>query len=212
MGLQETGSPSVDTALSAAIRVNAYCRERGTARFNLRAPLEKELSELLDDDAATRLNERDGDVGIAVTRFAPLPRGELVTTFSDADDVRTALLASSCIPFYFGRSPFVSFRRLPTIDGFFAVPRQYFGAPPALNASVTVRISPFEASRVGLVGEAISPQRGEGPPLGDLVACALGSPPVGDDFLLYLFQQGRRDAASWLETSSKKCNGGEVLS
>lgn len=76
---------------------------------------------------ATRLNERVGSVSIAITRFTPFPQGELVSTYNDATDVKRALLATSCIPFYFAPSPFVFFRGWPAVDGFFAVPRTYFG-------------------------------------------------------------------------------------
>lgn len=199
----------VDESLDAALRVNKYCRDRGTARFNLKEPLEMEIDALLDENAADSLNSRPGKVEIAITRFTPFPRGEAISNFTGASDLKSALLATSCIPFYFSKSPFVFYRQWPAVDGIFASPTSYFGAPELSRASKTVRICPFEASSVGLRGESITPslrrrrQKKSSspppPPLGDLVACALGSPPVDDDFLLRLFEQGRADAEIYLD-------------
>lgn len=202
MALQGTGTPSVEMALEAALRVNHYCRERGTARFNLRPALAKELDSLLDDDACERLNAREARVGVGITRFTPLPRGQVVTVFSDNADVKNALLATSCIPFYFGRSPFVLYRGWPAVDGFFATPKSEFGAPDAPGANTTVRICPFEARRIGLAGDSISPPRRGGPRLKSLVSCALGSPPADPDFLIQLYEQGKADADRWLAANN----------
>ena len=196
--------------------MNVFCRDRGSARFQLRAALEPELDALLGHDVAERLNNREAPVGVGLLRFQPFPcvwffsssvifskkrRGEVVTNFEDLKDVKAALVATSCIPFYFSPSPVAMFRGWPALDGFFGQPRPNFGAPDAPGAKVTVRIAPFEAKRVRLVGESISPSapKAGDPDLSDLLACALGNPPVSDKFLVDLFHRGAKDAESWLD-------------
>mmetsp|Transcript_20331 Transcript_20331/g.26349 ORF Transcript_20331/g.26349 Transcript_20331/m.26349 type:complete len:269 (+) Transcript_20331:114-920(+) len=187
----------VDECIDAALRVNAYCRERGSARFQLRPALLKELNALICEDAADRLSYNG--LGIAVLRFQPLPRAQLITYFKDNTDLKSALLATSCIPFYFSYSPFELFRGTPAIDGFFATPRNQFGAPDVPNATKTIRISPFYAPDVGIEGPTICPASRNDLELSTLLSCALGNPPASDSFLRSLFELGCHDAQTWLD-------------
>ena len=195
--LSETGSPSLDESLEAALRVNGYCRERGGMRGQYYDALSLEADRLLDGTSAARLSERPTTVSVAVTQFKPLPTPLLASSFTDQDDVKRALLATSCIPFYFkGLRPYVTFRGAPAVDGFFAVERKYFGAPEC-DAQRTIRVCPFPASTIGLEAEdVIAPSDAS---LGSLLQCALGAPPVDDSYLEGLFARGAADAGKFLD-------------
>ena len=144
--LSETGSPTLDDSLEAALRVNGYCRDRGGMRGQYYDALSLEADRLLDGTSAARLSNRPAKVSVAVTQFKPLPAPLLASSFTDQDDVKQALLATSCIPFYFkGARPFVTFRGAPAVDGFFAVKRSNFGAPET-EVRRTIRVCPFPAA------------------------------------------------------------------
>ena len=195
--LSETGSPSLDESLDAALRVNAYCRDRGGMRGQYYDALSLEADRLLDGTSATRLSERPSPVSVAITQFKPLPTPLLASSFADQDDVKRALLATSCIPFYFkGLRPYVTFRGAPAVDGFFAVERRCFGAPDT-NARRTIRVCPFPAASIGLeADDVIAPSDAS---LGSLLQCALGAPPAGDGYLEGLFARGAADAEKYID-------------
>merc|ERR1712162_58630 len=71
--LSETGSPSLDESLEAALRVNGYCRDRGGMRGQYYDALSLEADRLLDGTSAARLSNRPAKVSVAVTQFKPLP-------------------------------------------------------------------------------------------------------------------------------------------
>ena len=198
VALSETGGPSLDESMQAALRVNGYCRDRGGMRGQYYDAVAQEADRLLDDTSAARLTGRRASVSVAVTQFRPLPTPLFASTFEDKDDVKQALLATSCIPFYFkGARPFVSFRGFPAVDGYFASPRRCFGAPDTA-ARRTIRVCPFPAATIGLDGaDVISPADAS---LSSLLACALGAPPVADAYLEELFDRGARDAEAFLAT------------
>ena len=195
--LSETGSPSLDESLEAALRVNEYCRERGGMRGQYYDALSLEADRLLDGTSAARLSERPSKVSVAVTQFKPLPTPLLASSFTDQEDIKQALLATSCIPFYFkGARPFVQFRGAPAVDGFFAVKRSNFGAPET-EARRTIRVCPFPSTTIGLEAEdVIAPSEAS---LGSLLQCALGAPPAADDYLEGLFARGVADAEKFLD-------------
>jgi hypothetical protein len=56
-------------------------------------------------------------------------------------------MSLSARPFWFTPAPFVYCRGTPSVDGFFAVPRQRFGCPPLVDASRTVLVCPFPGRR-----------------------------------------------------------------
>ena len=191
-------------------------------RLQLLAPLRRvlpsdavalEADRLLDETSVARINDRAAPVTVAVTRFAPLPTPTFVSRFNDLADLRQAVLATSCIPydsvwqprrvcradwtqcgrFYFAKAPCIFYRGAPAVDGFFASPREYFGAPET-TAARTIRICPFPAASVGLASaDVIAPAPAEAD-MGQLFACALGDPPATDDFLRALYARGQRDA------------------
>ena len=195
--LSETGSPTLDDSLEAALRVNGYCRDRGGMRGQYYDALALEADRLLDATSAARLSERPTTVSVAVTQFRPLPTPLLASSFTDQEDIKQALLATSCIPFYFkGARPFVQFRGAPAVDGFFAVKRSNFGAPET-EARRTIRVCPFPASTIGLeADDVIAPSDAS---LGSLLQCALGAPPADDSYLEGLFVRGVADAEKFLD-------------
>ena len=195
--LSETGSPTLDDSLEAALRVNGYCRDRGGMRGQYYDALALEADRLLDATSAARLSERPTTVSVAVTQFRPLPTPLLASSFTDQEDIKQALLATSCIPFYFkGLRPYVTFRGAPAVDGFFAVERRLFGAPDT-GARRTIRVCPFPAATIGLeADDVIAPADAS---LGSLLQCALGAPPVDDSYLEGLFARGAADAEKFLD-------------
>ena len=197
--LSETGAPTIDDTFDAALRINDFCRRRGTARGNLYDALKIECDRLLDDTSVRRLNERAAPVTLAVTRLAPWPKGLFVDEFFDLKDLKQCVLATACIPFYFAKAPCIFYRGAPAVDGVFASPRDRFGAPDTA-ADATLRVCPFPASRVGLdwCGEAVIAPDPTTVDLAELFACALGDPPVADAALAKLYENGERDARAWL--------------
>mmetsp|Transcript_7004 Transcript_7004/g.20556 ORF Transcript_7004/g.20556 Transcript_7004/m.20556 type:complete len:293 (+) Transcript_7004:189-1067(+) len=195
--LSESGAPSLDECFESALRVNSYCRDRApSARGLLYDAVFLEAERLLDESSVARINERAAPVTVAVTRFTPLPTPTFISQFNDLADLRQAVLATSCIPFYFAKAPCIFYRGVPAVDGFFAVPRKYFGAPET-SAARTIRICPFPKAAVGLASEdVIAPADAD---LGALFACALGDPPATDGDLRALYARGQRDAREFVE-------------
>lgn len=198
VALAESGGPELDETLESAFRINDYCRARGgTGRANLGPALAAECDRILDATAADRLNARAAPVALAVTQILPRPRALLVSRFDDAADVKAAILATSCIPFYFDARPALPFRGGVAVDGVFAVRRRFFGAPDT-GADATVRVCPFPAGPVGLRSDhVIAPDDGDADPVA-LAKVALAAPPAATDALRALFDRGRRDADRWL--------------
>jgi len=196
--LSETGGPSIDDTFDAALRINAFCRDRGTARGNLYDALKLECDRLLDDSSVDRANGRAAPVTLAVTRLAPWPRPLLVDEWRDLADLKQGILATACIPFYFAKAPCIFFRGFPAVDGVFASERRFFGAPETA-AETTLRVCPFPKERVGLEwsDDVIAPSAATAD-LAALFQCALGDPPVDDAVLARLYADGERDAEAFL--------------
>lgn len=92
-------------------------------------------------------------------------------------------------------------RGAPAVDGHFASPRRFFGAPET-NAAATLRVCPFPAGVVGLEApHVICPAEGN---LRELMSCALCDPPAPDAYLRGLFDSGRRDAEAYLKNGASK--------
>lgn len=203
-------------AQEAALRINAGCREGG-ARGRLLSLLEKECHEMIPKDAVERLAERAGLVNISVCRLTHsthlLPRGLVLSTFTDADDIIEAILSSCCIPFYAASTPFWNFRGWPAVDGLFGVDLERVGCPPT-GAERDIAVSAFnhdEASIGRIVpagfhdtntgqNDLICPGLHTPPDLSTphLLSIALALPPADDSTLNSLFDKGFRDAEAWL--------------
>lgn len=207
------GGIGMNSMLDSVLRANGACRSNGAFR-NLRNALDEQLDILfnaneycvINDDGSIScelvdyLNSRPASLRIAVTQLSPLPRGLLVDSFETLDDLKQSFLATCCIPFYFAKTPTVMFRGLPAVDGFFASPREVFGAPDT-TAELTIRVCPFpgvlQAGRY-----VICPERDDMNPeeLTSLFQAALGSPVAEDSVLMDLFEQGLTDSSTWVKT------------
>lgn len=198
VALAGAGAASLDDTLRAAYRINDYCRDNGDTggNGNLGAALAAECDTLLDDASADLLNGREGSVTLAVTQLLPVPRALRVSAFIDREDVKNTILATSCVPFYFKKTPAMMYRGAVCVDGIFAVRRRHFGAPELSDVDATVRICPFPVGNVGLdAPHVIAPDAADS---GALARMALASPAASNGALRDLFDRGRRDADAWL--------------
>ncbi|KAF8818370.1 phospholipase, patatin family protein [Cardiosporidium cionae] len=126
-------------------------REEGTAG-RLYEFLSNALHEMLPDDAHEKINRRPGKITVAVTQVFPL-QGHFISNFESKEDVIECVLASCNIPFYFSTWPLLRCRGKHCVDGYFAVPRKEFGCPPT-NSARNVKVTPFSAELLRILGEA----------------------------------------------------------
>ncbi|KAH0487166.1 MAG: hypothetical protein KVP17_003608 [Porospora cf. gigantea B] len=142
--------------------------------------LRNQFMDIIEDEHIAAYNDRPAPATVSYTSILPYPRGRFVSRFKNEEDLLDCLCASCNIPFYFASWPTVRCRGRAAVDGYFAVPRKYFGCPPT-GAAKDIFVLPFPATRVKLkhaVGDAISP---------DLSKCdqSLTQQEV-DDFRAYL--------------------------
>ena len=118
-------------ALEAMDRMCQACSTQfnGRAVGNLLPLLKVEMDRVLDPDAHTIINERQGTVVLAHKELFPQNRNVLVTKFETRDDLIESVLDSCMFPFFSTPFParlrYKSGERIPrvTVDGFFTVPR-----------------------------------------------------------------------------------------
>ena len=190
--LSETGSPTLDDSLEAALRVNGYCRDRGGMRGQYYDALSLEADRLLDGTSAARLSERPSPVSVAVTQFKPLPTPLLASSFTDQDDVKGApghvvhtvllqgLEAICDVPRRAGRRRLLRGKTRWQLRG--AINKRAADHPglPVPRSD--------DRARGGRRHRAVDAS------LGSLLQCALGAPPVDDSYLEGLFARGAADA------------------
>ncbi len=160
-------------------------------------------------------------------------RPQAIQTFTSREDLIECLLASCCVPFWFTPGPFVSCRGAPAVDGYFSVPTHRFGCP-YVPSQRTVLVSPFPAPAVARGGspgseeaaavEWLSPQLA----VDREVAAATAAVASGREAVAVVqragmrqllkdalsanareqvkmyYEQGRKDAQLWMETSEFK--------
>ena len=144
--------------LEACGRVAIECREKGTFR-TLSSALLKELRELLPDQAADIISERQGRTIDAYQQLWPALLAVNKCEFIDKDDVIESVSASCTIPFYYSGSPFtVLSDGSRAVDGFFTTSRTRFGCPDT-DSAYEIAVCPFDHELVGLtaVEKIISP-------------------------------------------------------
>jgi len=107
----------MDTILAACYALADDCRANGT-RFRLGPALHKVLTELLPEDVAASVS---GRTFVAVTRVlprdGPLLEPRLVGSFSDREDLISALMTSCHIPLYMDGRLVTQFRGRMHFDG-----------------------------------------------------------------------------------------------
>ena len=140
-------------------------------------------------------------MSVAVTQLRPLPATLLASSFTDREDVKQALLATSCIPFYFkGARPFVTFRGAPAVDGF----SRWSGnsGHQKQDALADDPGLPFPQRRWGSRRTTSSRRRRRR--WGSLLQCALGAPPV-DDSCWRALAAGAADAGKFIDAEVVGC-------
>ncbi|OAY72076.1 Patatin-like phospholipase domain-containing protein 4 [Ananas comosus] len=180
---------SMEHALQMTKVLAEDCRVRGTA-FRLGALLRDVLNRFLPDDAHIRSN---GRVRVAITQLFWRPRGLLVDQFDSKEDLVNALFTSSFIPGYLAPRPATMFRNRLCIDGGLTL------FMPPTSASETVRVCAFPASRLGLRGIGISPDRNPENRATPRQLFNWALEPAADYVLDKLFELGYLDAAVWAE-------------
>ncbi|XP_054776581.1 uncharacterized protein LOC129285063 [Prosopis cineraria] len=178
---------SMEEALKATKILAEDCRSRGTA-FRLGAVLRDVLEKFLPDDTHIRSN---GRVRVAVTQLLWRPRGLLVDQFDSKEDLINAVFTSSFIPGYLAPRPATLFRNRLCVDGGLTL------FMPPTSAAQTVRVCAFPASRLGLQGIGISPDRNPENMASPRQLLNWALEPAEDGILDQLFELGYLDAAVW---------------
>ena len=142
-------------ALEGCVRMCEDCN--GIAQGRLMPLLERELEELLPQNAHEIVRERPGFTGLAYKEIFPIPKNVLSSEFDSREDLKEAVCNSSMFPFF--TSPWPCLIRPPSpngntnedrgemnlgtgyssmlsnvlprfiVDGYFTVPRERFGCP-----------------------------------------------------------------------------------
>lgn len=199
--------------LEATAKLFEDCRTNGT-RGRLQSVLKLSLHDMLPHDAHERMTRRQAPVGVAYTAMTPLPRGRIVTTFTSKEDLIECLLASCTVPFWFNSAAYSNVRGEIGVDGFFAVPRKYFGAPKLRGARRTVRISVFPSNIVKVAsdyeGDVICPDGMDPdrfttmPPTSSGGMMGLALNPGTEEQLYELFAMGRDSGRKWILEHGEK--------
>ena len=82
------GAPPLTDYLDAALRINDFTRGATSGWGKLYPALRAETDRLLDDESAATLNARAAPVTLAVTRLAPLPQPQFVSSFEGREGQR----------------------------------------------------------------------------------------------------------------------------
>lgn len=200
--------------LEASIDISDRCKELGGARGRLLPLLEEKLELLVTDEEFYKLQERQGDVGIAYRELFPFNRSILQNKFKDKHDLIRAVCHSSIFPFFTTNWPchIDTSGKLPrlVVDGFFTVPREKFGCPDFSMAGIevdrTVMVSPFPKELVGLAAsspeDCICPED-EGGEQG-VRLLKLATEASSRDELTALYESGWEDAEKWFHAHADK--------
>ena len=130
---------------------------------SLRVALRKQLLRLLPDDAPQRC-ERHG-LTVCYRRLLPWPKACLTQSWASKQDLIDCVAASCCWPFFFEKWPCVWVRGGLALDGYFALPREQFGAP-TLAARRTIVVTALPKVSVAPRGGMLQPGAGTRFPLG----------------------------------------------
>jgi len=122
-------------ALEAASRVSSKSTPLFVARGGLIHSLKRELDHLLDPEAHTIINEREGITALAHRELFPRNRSVLQTHFDTRQSLMDAVCDSSMFPFFLTNAPVRMVRRtgrlLPrmVVDGVFGCSMERCGCP-----------------------------------------------------------------------------------
>ena len=174
------------------------------AGASLRSALRTQLELLLPDDAPERCERRG--LTVCYQRILPWPKACLTQSWESKQDLIDCVAASCCWPFFFSRWPCVWVRGGLAVDGYFALPRENFGAPP-LSAERTVVVSCLPRVKVApQSGGLVQPGVGTSFALDveDAEWFQRAIKPASDAKLDEMVRLGREHATRWAEDGAAR--------
>ena len=220
---------STERALEASIRVSSKCNPLFVARGQLLMALRSELDSALQDDAHERINQREGEVGLAHYEVYPSNQPKLQTQFKSKQSLIDAVCDSSMFPYFTTNLPFKMYPSAESkfkvsrvvLDGVFSEPGERFGCPniqDKVDREVKIMVCPKELPFVLAAAtgggktiefrdnDIISPKIEMNPITQATRLSMMGTTSVPRKWLTDLYEKGGLDAERWIrnEVNSKK--------